>query len=662
MKKVLYAIYLKHDSASQSLEISALTQLIIKVLYSIKKPVNISLISKYIQDIIGVRVNNEKIIRSLQEIKSRLSISNHKKLYKLRDNYRNKLDSIYIERDRRFNRVIDKYFNGAETDIEKIKKWFDDASIAYFCEFSSEWINGISTVGYRFNDKIQLEEVFKAKKIFKLNGIVRKDEKWLTEQYKKFLSSIDPDEVALLWDYGNSLFSSQIITSNEFIDKSITDMFKDSNIIFDTNILMRIGLEKDVYSESYSAIEIIFKKLNIKPIYFNITKKEYRIAISHKIEEIKAVREKYNYKVYSKSDDVFIQTALHRNCTEDEHYETFFRDIQEIPEKISSDLLIEERDYRELSEEIILGEESPIIKNSINEIYKSKTKRDKKEASLRHDAGLVNGANFLRKEVPSWILSRDSTIIQYAKNNEIRDDMPICISIDSLINLLAINDGFEGISESSFIPLFCNLVRTSVYPVDQVFQIEDLLYMKDIESQIADLPEEKIILIANEVNRNRIKGYDTNKIALQLERDFQKAKLEIATELEDTTNRLINKNVENERISNNYSKAKKGFFRKTEMDLGKIYRKKYIKDIILFFTLCPISITILLYILYRVFPLNSLNNAVSIIISLSTGLLVTLFTSKFFVLPRIIKKYNNKKSEMNKCIEDMWNDFLSNEE
>jgi hypothetical protein len=53
------------------------------------------------------------------------------------------------------------------------------------------------------------------------------------------------------------------------------------------------------------------------------------------------------------------------------------------------------------------------------------------------------------------------------------------------------------IQQDFAIPLFCNLVRTSVYPVDQVFQIEDLLYMKDIESQIADLPEEKIILIAN---------------------------------------------------------------------------------------------------------------------------------------------------------------------
>jgi hypothetical protein len=660
MKQVLYTIYLKHDSACQSLEISALSQLIVKILYAQNKPLTIDEINQFISPIVKKKISPEKITNSITEIKSNLSINSENHTYKIRDSYKKKLDFSYSERENRFNRIIEKYFTEAESDRKNIEKWFEDVSIDYFCEFSTEWINEISSKETRNRSRISYNEIICKREHFKTNKIHHKDKKWLADQYRNFLNCSEPDENALMWDYGNSLFASKIITSSEYIDKSISDMLKDSLLVLDTNILMRLDLEKDKYSDSYNALEKILISLNVKPVYFHITEKEYNLAIENKIEEIKNLQSKYKNKpkVYQEIDDAFIQTAINRQCTEEEHYDIFFEHISKIPETISTTLRIEKFDYRDLIDAINNGASDQNLLGDINSIYKERYGCDKSIASLKHDAGLISGGKFLNEDQRSWIFSRDGTVIEYARTHSIREEVPIVISIDSMLNLLAINDGFDNISESSFIPLFANLVRSSIGSIDNVFQIEDLLYMKDIESQIDSLSDEQIVKIAQKVNRNRVNGIHKSKIALDLERDFQKAKLDITEELTATREEVSKEKRVTERLRVQNSSIKKNFYRDEKKDIERRYKKKRNFEIGTSLTINFIMVCLLSYIFFKIVKIEQLNTYYSVIVGLIIGIIPNFIGSKYFIFPRIIKKYNTSISGIDDEIDEKWERYL----
>ena len=55
--------------------------------------------------------------------------------------------------------------------------------------------------------------------------------------------------------------------------------------------------------------------------------------------------------------------------------------------------------------------------------------------------------------------------------------------------------------------------------------------MLDVQSQIADLPSDKIVDIAKKLHYNQVIGVPEEEISLQLTRSFQSAKLELQSDL-----------------------------------------------------------------------------------------------------------------------------------
>ncbi|MGD6729811.1 MAG: hypothetical protein ACPKMZ_01950 [Pleomorphochaeta sp.] len=644
MKKVLYTIYLKHDLACDSLESSAIAQLIIKILYSQNKNITIDEISRNICKIVGIKIPEDKILKSIEAIKSKISVTQNNGLYKLRDKYRDSLDTIFKGRNDRFDRIVIKYFDSCESSITNIKNWFNDVLIEFFCNFSSDWISKVSNNNRKTNYD-NFENILNNKEIFKRNNINNNDKKWLVNQIKKFLTSNEPDESNLMWDYGNSLFAAKLLYSKEYIDKNVIDLFESMTLVLDTNILMRLYLEKDSYSDSYRALENIFEKLNITLIYFYITQEEFNNAINNKIVYIKKVLEDYDYRIdlLSQINDVFIQTAISRDCKNKDDFELFFECIKEIPDVFVEKLPINITDYRELNSIIKKGMDDDKVKMNLNDIFTTNYNHNKNHYNLEHDAGLINGTIYLNKTTKSMILSRDSTIVEYANSHIIRDNLPIVISLDSLLNLFAVNDGFEGVVESSFIPLFANLVKNKVYSRDRFFNIEDLLYLKDIESRIDKLEDDQIIEIASEVNKRKIKGKEDSDIALYIKRTF------ISYEKNNTLN---DKKQKVRKYENKINIIKTNFYDEKR----KMFSKKYKNKRNLHFLILSLVFLALLGISYLITRINIENKILGYLTLLST-FVIDLMISLIFVFPRIIKKYKSSTDEMDKNIDKLWKKY-----
>ena len=54
---------------------------------------------------------------------------------------------------------------------------------------------------------------------------------------------------------------------------------------------------------------------------------------------------------------------------------------------------------------------------------------------------MIEGANYLRTKEKCFVLSREVSVNQYAKESLSINNLPLSIRIETLINLLAINNG-----------------------------------------------------------------------------------------------------------------------------------------------------------------------------------------------------------------------------
>jgi len=485
---------------------------------------------------------------------------------------------------------------------------------------------------------------------------------WLNDQYIQFLRSNNPEDQLLMWDYANAMFSCQLIAANIYADHSILDIFENATMVLDTNILMCLDLEKDMYSDAYESLESIFEKLKITPVYFHITKEEYSKAIRNKIDEITRILRKYSIEVLLESDDTFIKTALERNCTKEEDFRTFFEQIQNIPDKFNNSLEIEELDYRELSVAIENGQKDTKLKEALNEIFRRLHNYEKTHSILDHDAGLIAGTQFLRSDGGNvWILTRDGSIRTYSTENVKASNYPLAVSLKTLINLFSVSDGGIDLKPTDFLPLFSNFIRNDVIPEKNTFQIEDLTRMYEIQDQITQMPKDDIVKLAKEVNRDRISGVTDSKIALKVQRRIQSYKIEVKDELNAVQRSYSSEKVKAEKLTDEMQKRKESFIKSMKHKKLYEFQKKnntYKTIAILGQIVVLVVISILVIFLYQKNSEDP-NTLGASIIALIINLLVNMVSIKPLKEILFNKREKQFKSQIDDIVEEEWKSLLS---
>ena len=625
MIDILNSVLIKHDNSFKSLTKIALSQIILKIIYENKNGITTSSIKQKLENYVNVNFRTQDIDDSLTHLKNSKKVNLKSNKYYILESYKVELDKSVSESESLHTDVIHYWFSNSETfksenGSEKTYKWLNRILVSFFKEYRYDWINDLKRQRVAGKRKtINVDKILT--NCFEKTEIEDRDKSWFLEQFKKFIESDRLKDNELLWYYGFSMFSATLLTANNYADEFSLEIFKDSNFILDTNILMTIGLEGQDFYYAFQPIEKIFKELNISPIYFYLTKEEYRRAVANKRQATYKALDTFGYDIVKETGCGIIATAIKRRCRSEKDFSQFFNELEKIPEVLHSDIQIKLEDYQELSSEIERGQSDEQIIENINKININRTGKPKSKNVLSHDAGLVSGAFFLNKKRKSWILTKDGTIREYANENIVRNDNPIAIGLDSFIQIMAINSGNIENSVTNFAPLFAKIVRFSLLPEKNVFKVEDLDFILGTKVEIEKLKNEDVFEIARNVNKLRIQNKPDDDIALEVRRFFQKKEIDYETDKIKSETENFELSTENKRTSQQRDNLDKKLFDiQYESEIDKL--KKAIRWNWLKFIGIPIVILFAILILNHLFVFENLGLYGSIIVNILTSLIV----------------------------------------
>jgi hypothetical protein len=659
MVDILNSVLIKHDTGFKSLTKIALSQIVLKVIYENK---NNGIVTKSIksklENYIGVSLNHQDIESALAHLKNESKVNFKSNKYFISESYKSVLDKSVNESENLHNDVINHWFSKSETyqdtnGKDRIYQWFNKLMVDFFKEYRYDWINDLKSkrVGGKrchFNIEKVLSNCFD-----KVN-IETRDKEWLVNQFSNFLDSNRSEDNELLWLYGTSMFSATLLTAKNFADDFTLDIFKDSYFILDTNILMTMGLEGHDFYYAFEHIENIFKALNITPIYFYITKEEYRRAISRKRQATVNTLDHFGYDVVKETGCGIIATAIRRQCSTVDDFIRFFDELENVPDAIFTNLKIECEDYIELHNAIEQGQYDEETIEKINKINNNRIGRNKSKNVLAHDSGLVQGAIFLNKSKKSWILTKDGTIREYANENILRNNNPIAVGLDSFIQMLAINNGNIQNSTTNFAPLFAKIVQFSLLPEKNIFKAEDLEFILDTKIEIETLKKPDIIEIARNVNKLRIQNKADEDIVLEVRRYFQTKKVDYESEkiqLETQQYELKQDKIRTSRERDNLDSEL--FTTKYGSTKGKLQRKIFFNW--LKFIGIPVLIVVIIIAVNRFIDFNNQSFAlyVSIISDVVASLIIGMWKKPklWYTKKDLIKIKDEIRIEINKVKE-----------
>lgn len=661
MKKKLQTLYLRHDSSSRSLTKRALAQLVLKLIFSFEVSPGIDQIIKDLNEVLNTSIKSDKIEAAID-----LLIIDHALIlrgdgkYEIEFNKRKHIEDACNEFKNRQNRIVDKYFKDIKTEKNYILNWFEDVTLEIFNQYSVEWVSDLCnlTKDSLKNKKEGIQEILD-KVTNKNKNIHETDKEWIKQQYFKFIQTTEPDVTAILWDYGTSSFSSTLITADISADPITVDEFKNSKCILDTNILMYLDLEASQFKTAFESLEKIFEALDITPMYFSITRDEFTRSIQYKKELVLRIVDNYSMEVFEETNDPLLNTAIQRGCAEKSDFETFFGQLLDIPDFFSNSLRISNLHSSEVEEAIKKGQGNEKLKEHINEIYKNKTNRNKRKNATNHDAGLISGVEHIRNGEKCFILSRDNSINELALGQSNPTQIPVSISLDTLINLFAIDNGGVDIDPTNYAPLFANIIKLELNPEKDIFKLEDLSRMLDVQTQIADLPHERIIAMAKEVHHNKILGISDDEIALQLTRGFQSAKLELVSDLDKSRREAVSQKEEKEKFIEKSDKAVQILRDEYTSKLRDKYDLSLKKNKILVFIIFPI-VTIAIFggIIY-IEERHSESLWIHEAVNLGVHLFVWFIVDFFFLNKKINSKYSERVNGISKQVEERINKEIS---
>jgi rRNA-processing protein FCF1 len=634
MKNELHALYIKHDGQFKTLSKIALSQLILKIVY-LK---NDGCTSKYIEaelgSVLASRVSTKEVEDAVRLLKNNKKLSFKNGRYFIHSNYKNQLSEEVESSHQLLRKILDKYFSKAESDKVDVESWFKDTVVQFFEKYSFEWFHQIAYRGKNSSSVVPnlteiIDQTLSAKK-----EIRQADHDWLKRQFLKFIDSDEADDNLLFWYYGISMFSARLITARNFADSETIEMFKDSKFILDTNVLMILDLEEHELSNSLNSLERILSQLNISTVYLYNTREEYIRAMDWRRVETIKLFDNYNLKVLQSSDCPFIKTALRRACYNSDDVKQMFDKMMDIPTIFNQTLSVKIYDFPELGEAISRGASDEALKEKIQQTYRKLTGRDKRDRPVSHDAGLIEGAKEIRKTEKCWVVTNDSTLKRFALEHGIRDEHEIAVGLDVVLGLMAVNGGGVDVDSSNFAPLFKNLVKYSLVPESDAFEMKDLAFILRTRIKINELPNEKVIEVAKEVKKLRVSGADEENIALYLRRFMEGDTVGMVKQVEEAVSAAGIAKAQREFAERERDRVFEVLWNKRRAELMDKYNTELIVNRCLLFGI-PIVVAVITYLTIR-FGIDSENKSIQYVVGLGVELMVTLIG--FFPLNRRIRR------------------------
>jgi len=657
LNDTLNSIFVRLDVSMQNLSSKALAQLIVKILYAHDRRMNKNEIKEELAKVNGGKRIGDQEVNDLLESLSQHEIKYDEGKYYLSQPKRSKINESIIKAEERNENILNRFFTRLETPKDIIKGWLNDATIKFFEVYSEEWIsdlkastNFVASNGESIKNLIENRTESNKK-------INKDDKKVLPKLFFDFVNTSDGDVDDYLWEYGTSAFASKLIRTMHGVDTYTIDTFRNSHCILDTNILMFIALESR-YKDAFKSIEKVFNDLGVKVSILYITKHEYENRVANQKRITLHNLDKFGYDITTLPNDDFTAYAKSLNCKTVEDFEIFFDQTLKIPEFINETVSIKVLDNKSINSAVEKAQEDDGLKTELNNLFKTFAKHDKFEAALKHDIGLIEAVRFLRNDEFTrnekyFIISEEISINQYSKKCGFVNDLPLCLRVDTLINLLAVNNGGDTFDSTDYTPLFANIIRLGLTPSKDTFRQTELYQYYKMNSKIADLPSDTTKEIVEEMHKKMMDGEDDNDLLRDLNELVTDGEIKAKKELEQTKDELhiTTKDRDNEREKRKRAETK------LREEIKKTVTKEYDDDTkrlkFKYWLTIPIILMVLAVIAFFVMNYNdSITTGVSLLLSFPIGVIASLVVALYGDKKYINTRKRNRDVEINRITDE----------
>lgn len=549
MDKLLKHLYIKLDHNSQSLMLRAVCQIILKIIYSCQSlEVNKEYIVNALKRITETkRIDSDLIDNALQSLVSNKEVHLKKGYYSLSKSKRDKILDLQLESEKKKLDIIERFFTPCYSESKYVQEWLIDAMITFFEFFSNEWVSNLTISSKALiNARASIEDIIQ-KRTNNNKHLEKQDKEVLAKKFFEMITTKDANIDYFIWEFGTSSFAARLISSSLGTDTNILDRFIGTVCLLDTNMLIKIALCDEKQKHLFEALESAFIRLGIEVRFLEITHDEYVKAVELKKEEVMR-NTCFPISVLQETDDEYIQAACSLHCSSKQDFELFFRQIAEPPKVLFEKLEIMQLNSDKSIKQVIAEAQNDKSKcEDFDNVYFEFHRKHKFINPLKHDVALIEFATYQQKQGNKYfILSQDVVVVHMAKRKPFGQELPIALSLETLINVLAVDNDCRNIDD--FVQLFTSIIRNEFTPQHGTFQLTDLTYLQEHNQQVTSLPADMTIKLAQKVNQMRLLGEPEDKIALEFMRGVQADKLQLATDLTETEHQLLLQREENNRL------------------------------------------------------------------------------------------------------------------
>lgn len=527
----------------------AVCQIILKIIYSCQSlEVNKEYIVNALKRITETkRIDSDLIDNALQSLVSNKEVHLKKRYYSLSKSKRDKILDLQLESEKKKLDIIERFFTPCYSESKYVQEWLIDAMITFFEFFSNEWVSNLTISSKALiNARASIEDIIQ-KRTNNNKHLEKQDKEVLAKKFFEMITTKDANIDYFIWEFGTSSFAARLISSSLGTDTNILDRFRGTVCLLDTNMLIKIALCDEKQKHLFEALESAFIRLGIEVRFLEITHDEYVKAVELKKEEVMR-NTCFPISVLQETDDEYIQAACSLHCSSKQDFELFFRQIAEPPKVLFEKLEIMQLNSDKSIKQVIAEAQNDKSKcEDFDNVYFEFHRKHKFINPLKHDVALIEFATYQQKQGNKYfILSQDVVVVHMAKRKPFGQELPIALSLETLINVLAVDNDCRNIDD--FVQLFTSIIRNEFTPQHGTFQLTDLTYLQEHNQQVTSLPADMTIKLAQKVNQMRLLGEPEDKIALEFMRGVQADKLQLATDLTETEHQLLLQREENNRL------------------------------------------------------------------------------------------------------------------
>lgn len=434
----------------------------------------------------------EEIKSTLEDLQKRERLKKSQGKYKLSDQVISKINEQEVSSSSLIEGICNKVFEGISEPKEMVQPFYD-----CLCEIFAVLGTAYADL---INDQTKYQDLLKALNYEKI--VKSTSEKWEVESeiilsgVNTFFKNNDPQFNELKWNLAQNYYLVKLMgIDREGLNLSV-EIFKDTTIYLDTNILVHALETSAERHESFIGLVNTCTNLGIQAKVLKITYDELRLIQESYTREFNDLGKHIPSETLQKMSGTFAELYLKARNTYGKKrnlaklaFSVFDRAAKKMRKKFG----VEYIDARDTSK--IAKEEGTIqLAKSLRNIFERLRKKQKPEASALHDAIAIRFIRSERDKIQNkkiWFVTLDSTLplaIAYEKGIT---SSPV-ITLDALLQWVSpLATGF--ITDSDQLQsIFAESLKYQLLPRERFFDLGDFNVFRDLDISCGEMPAEDV--------------------------------------------------------------------------------------------------------------------------------------------------------------------------